>query len=186
MKKIFKTIITLAFLSTPALAQENSQLPVDKETKLISYTEVVEMPGMPKDSLYKRAERWFRSYYKNPADVIKEQDPAKGSITGVHRFKVTKDVPSTKKNEPPVKNDAGLVSYTISVAAKDGKYRYEITKINWKQISHFPIEKWQDTKSPSYDPAYAGYLTQTDEYMKKLVEDLKKGMSYTGKQKSDW
>lgn len=186
MKNLLKILLVVLFASGGLNAQDASRLPVDKETKLVTYSEVVEMPGMSKDTLYARAMNWFKKQYKNPNEVIKEQDASKGSITGVHRFKITKEVPSNKKNEPAVKNDAGLVSYTINIAAKDGKYRYEITKINWKQASHFAIERWMDTQAATYDPAYAGYLEQTDEYMKKLVEDLKKGMTYTAKAKSDW
>jgi hypothetical protein len=168
-----------SFAQAPATAP-SPQLPTDADTKLITYTEVVNMPGLTKAELYKRALTWFNKYYKNPADVIKEKDSVNTKISGVHRFKITKMVKETK-------NDAGLVSYTINVMCKDGKYKYEVTKINWKQQSYYGIEKWMDKKSPSYDASYDSFLQQTDEFMKSLVADLKKGMADSGAKKAqDW
>jgi hypothetical protein len=137
--------------------------------------------------LYNRALSWFKSYYKNPTDVLKETDAANGIITGIHRYKLTKDVAGSKKGDPTVKNDAGMGSYTIKLMVKDNKYKYEITKINWKQPSYYPIEKWTDKTAQHYDAVFESYLAQTDVFMKKLVEDLKTGMSQpAAKKKSDW
>ena len=112
--------------------------------------------------------------------MIREKDSVNMKISGIHRFKITKEVKG-------VKNDAGMVQYTINVAAKDGKYRYEVTKINWKQTSYYGIEKWMDKSAASYDPQYESFLAQTDQFVKGLIENLKKGMADTGAKKSeDW
>jgi hypothetical protein len=188
MKKLMLLFVLVA-AQVSLFAQTTApvpQLPTDAETKLITYTEVVNTPGLTKAELYKRANAWFKKYYKNPADVIKENDSANTKIAGIHRYKLTKDVKTGKKDES-VKNDAGMASYSISIMCKDGKYKYEITKINWKQQSYYPIEKWYDKKSPSYDPMYDSFLAQTDAFMKSLVEDLKKGMAESGvKPAKDW
>jgi hypothetical protein len=166
---------------------ENANIPVDKDTKLITYTEVVPVNNVPKDSLYNRASGWFQTYFKNPGEVIKQQNPEEGTITGVHRFKLSKEVESTKKEKGTVKNDAGFVSYTVSIMCKDNKFKYELTKINWKQQSYFPIEKWMDRSSKSFTPDYDNFLAQTDEYMKKLAKDIKEGMTQEAKKKkADW
>lgn len=181
-----KKLILLFFISAAPLAVfSQATRTIDPETKLITYTEVVNMPGLTKDQLYKRAHKWFHKYYKNPAEVVKEKDSVAASIKGVHRFKITKDV-KTGKNES-VKNDAGLVQYDLSVMAKDGKYKYTVTRINWKQASYYPIEKWMDNKSSSYDPNFESYLGQTDQFVKGLIEELKKGMNESGEKKAaDW
>ena len=62
----------------------------------------------------------------------------------------------------------------IYATIPDGKYKYEISKINWQQTSVFPIERWKDTASPSFDPAYAYYLEQTDLKIKEVIAALEK------------
>jgi len=190
--KAFVLAVLFTFIYSAGFSQEKTvtpapQLPVDPESKLITYTELVEVPGVNQKDLYKRAHKWFKSYYKNPADVMREVDSTGYKIVGVHRFKITKDVPAAKKNDPPIKNEAGMVNYSITVAAKDGKYRYEISKINWKQTSNYPAEKWLDKKAQYYEPAFESYLAQTDLFLRSVIEDLKKSMAKSGDQKkSDW
>lgn len=181
-----KLLIALIFIAPSLSISQN--LPIDPETKLVSYNGIVDVAGANQKELYKRAMKWFRTNYKNPADVIKEQDSTTTyTISGIHRFKITKDVPGKKKDDPVIKNDAGLVSYSIKVSAKDNKFRYEITKINWKQQSYYPIEKWMDKTSGYYDPAFESYLQQTDTYMKELVSSLTTAMRTGDKAKSqDW
>lgn len=175
-----KLLLFFVMITLQLTAFSQSQLPVDADTKLVTYTEVVNMPGLSKKELYKRAEKWFRKYYKNPADVIKENDSLNTTIAGVHRFKITREVKG-------VKNDAGLVQYSIKVMCKDGKYKYEVSRINWKQASYYGIEKWMDKSAGSYDPQFESYLAQTDQFVKGLIEDLKKGMNDSGVKKSeDW
>ena len=72
---------------------------------------------------------------------------------------------------------AGDVMYSLTINIKDGKYRYEITKINWQQTSMFPIERWKDTASSSFNSAYPYYLKQTDEKIKEMYLTNAAGMA---------
>lgn len=162
-------------LSTQMKAQE--RIPVDEETKLITYTGVVEVPKASADTLYARLEKWFRKYYKNPTEVIKNRDAAKRIIEGQHRFKITKPEGPAKKGQEPNMVDAGLVLYNISVACREERFRYEITRFIWKQTTAFPAERWMDTESKSYDPNYAGYLKQLDKFANELIADLEEFMT---------
>ncbi|HKR04873.1 MAG TPA: DUF4468 domain-containing protein, partial [Bacteroidia bacterium] len=146
--KSIKYFISLLMLSAsiPAIAQDSTyKMPVNTETKLISYNKVVPVDSIDKNELYQRALNWANTFYKNPTDVIREKDPAAGKIVCKHRFKIT---------NPPRKDgfvkDAGLVIYTLSLQFKDGRYKYDLTEINWKTISYYPIEKWMDTKANGY------------------------------------
>jgi hypothetical protein len=191
MKKAFlKLPLALLLLASSAVFAQKAQpvtykapaMPVNEDSKLISYEGVVEEAGS-KDDLFKRAQNFFAVYYKNPTEVIKKTDQASGEIEGVHRFKIY----NPEDPKTGIKSEAGLVSYTINLKLKEGKYRYEISKINWKQASYFPIEKWQDKSSPSYNAKYDYYLIQVNDQMKeisnKLQEVMKKG---DGKKSSDW
>src|SRR5688572_14726646 len=63
------------------------QLPMDNTNK-ITYEEVVDVPGKSAEELYKKVTSWFQTYYKNPGEVIRENDSLKRSITGKPRFRI--------------------------------------------------------------------------------------------------
>ena len=159
------------------------QLPVDSITKLISYEGVIQSPGTKADVFYKRAQRWFNTYYKNPSEVIRENDSLKFKITGKPRFKIYN--PPDKEG---TKTDAGLIQYTITVVAKEGRCKYELTEFNFKQQSYFPCERWMDTKSQSYTGVYPEYLKQLNQYANELIKNLNDALlkEKPAKHKDSW
>jgi len=178
-------LIILSFLLTSifATAQKNKyktyeqpKFTINDQTKMITYTEVVQIAGTP-DKLYDKGLSWFKTYYKNPTNVIRKQDKTNYKILGKARIRILN--PPNKKG---LKTMAGIVLYTIKLEFKDGKYRYIIDDINLKQTSKYPIERWLADKGPYYNPKNNFYLQQIDEYMKKTIEDLKKFMSKPQKQ----
>ena len=184
------SILVLSFLlSLSSAAQKNAapatvvKMPLDSGTQLVTYDMVVPVQGTSSAVLYKRALEWFHAYYKNPTEVIRENDAEKGKIVGKPRYKIYN--PADKDG---LKTDAGAVQYTITLAVKEGRYKYELTAFNWKQPSYYAIERWMDTKAQSYSPVYNHYLTQTDEYAKDLIRNLKAAMSSdkTAKDKDNW
>ena len=167
-------ILALIFTCSFASAQKKNKevvyevpdMPMSTETKLITYSGQNEAKGS-KDELFVRAQNFFKSNYKNPSGVIKEQDQEKGEIQGMSRFKIY--VPEEKDG---IKREAGLVSYSIGISVEDGKYSYEITRINHKKASYFGVEKWMDKESTSYNKVHDYYLIQVHEYMLELTEKL--------------
>jgi hypothetical protein len=188
MKKIIMSCLCICALAVTSMAQKNKEpimipsLPVDNETGLYSYVKVVEVPNTSKDELYNRAFAWANLYYKNPGDVIREKDPANGKMVIKARFKIF--------NEPDKKGvttAAGDVMYTLNLGFKEGKFRYEVTKINWQQLSYYPIERWKDTTVTSFRPEYAYYLKLTDEKINEVTKDLEKKVTAPPKvKKEDW
>ena len=188
-KIIFVTALVLS-VAFGAFAQKKKdvspppppQLPMDNTNK-ITYEEVVDVPGKSADEIYKKITAWFQSNYKNPGEVIRENDSLKKSVTGKPRFRIQN--PADKEG---TKTDAGLVQYTITVAAKDGRFKYTLTDFNWKGNSYYACEKWYDSALPSYTPAMNDYLLQTDNYAKSTVGALKTAVT-TDKpvqNKDDW
>ncbi|MBP6335496.1 MAG: DUF4468 domain-containing protein [Bacteroidia bacterium] len=188
--KYSSLILTLVVVCSSALyAQENktttsAPVPVDPITKMITYEGVVEVKGETAATLYKRALEWFKTNYKNPTDVIRENDEAGNKIVGKHRFKIM---------NPPDKNgvregDAGLIEYTITVSSRDGRFKYEITQFSWKQASVYPCERWLQTTEPGYKPAYNDYLIQLDKEILVLISNLKDYMAHAKpvKDKDNW
>ena len=72
--------------------------------------------------------------------------------------------------------NAGYVYYTLTIEAKDGRYRYTITDIYKKEQARFPIEKWLDTSRPEWTPVRYDHLYQIDEAIHKLIESIEEGM----------
>lgn len=160
---------------------EKPEFTIDETTKMITYQNVVEIEGTKKE-LYNKGLNWYKTYYKNPTNVIREQDKINNKIVGKGRFKILN--PKDKKG---IQTMAGIVQYTITTHYKDGKIKYVINDINWKQTSKFPAEKWLDETSPSLTPKYNYFLQQVDEYMKKTTANLEsKITSKTSTKNDNW
>ena len=158
-------------------------MPVDRQTGLITYSKVKEMSGITKADLYNRALSWANTYYKNPADVIREKDEEQGKIICKARYKIMN--PPDKKG---FSSEAGNVQYTLNLQFKEGKYKYELTEINWKQPSYYGVEKWMDTSNAYYKQEFACYLQQVDSASKEIISSLDKIMKTNAakNEKNDW
>lgn len=188
MKKSTITLFFFLLVTSMAFGQKgilpvSVTLPVDSITKLITYEGVVEVNGVAADELYRRMQQWFGLFYKNPGEVIRENDSIKFKMIGKPRFRI-----SNPPDKSGLKTDAGIVQYTIQVAAKEGRFRYEITEYNWKQLSYYPCERWMDTKAQSWVPAYNEYMQQLDKYTRDLIANLHQALSHAKsvKDRDDW
>lgn len=184
MKRHLKITLLFAILVNCVFAQKDfkaSKIPLSEETKLFTYNKVVEVPTTSKVDLYDRAFAWLSVYYKNPADVLKEKDRDAGMMLLKARFKISNMV--DKKSG--VATAGGDVQYTLKLDFKEGKFRYTLTDINWKQLSYFPAERWMDKSNQYYSPNWDYYLSQTDEACKKVVADLEKAISTAKAEKKD-
>ena len=157
-------------------------LPVLVDTKVITYVEIIPVPGIHGMEVLTRGLNWFKSFYKNPTDVIRSVDSISGKIEGKARFKIYN--PADKKG---LRTDAGNVEYSIMLNCKEAKFRYFITGMNWKQASYYPVERWQDTTAQYYKKAYDYYLEQADSTVHGIIENLKSFMTKPpAEKKDDW
>lgn len=180
--KIFVALILFLVSATFSIAQENTSLPLDAKTGLITFTKVNTIATVPASELFQRGLNWASTFYKNPTDVIRERDSVSGSLVCKARFKIMN--PADKKHPT---TDAGNVMYTLSIQLKEGRYRYELTAINWKQQSYYPAERWMDRKATTYQPVFESYLQQTEAEINKVLLSLEKAMSTpTAAKKDDW
>ncbi|MEI6060155.1 MAG: DUF4468 domain-containing protein [Bacteroidota bacterium] len=171
MKISISTILlpVLMFAYTGSKAQDiTPSIPVDPETKLITYKEVVSVTGTHAE-LFNRAIEWVNKQYKNPTVVTKVRNPATGLIEILHRIELTNDASG-------VTLLSGIVDYTLKIELKEDKYRYTISGFNYKSASRDPIEHWLDKTDKAYSPVWDNYLKQVDAYSRKLIDSLKLGM----------
>lgn len=153
------------------------KMPVDPETKLITYKDVVTVAGTPAE-LFNRAIEWINKQYKNPADATKVRDQASGIIEIVHRIEIT-------RIEQGATLMAGRVDYSMKLEMKEGRFRYTITNFNMKDISRQPLERYMDKKDKSYIPAWDDYLKQVDDFTRNMIESLKHSMQPPAEKKPD-
>jgi len=155
------------------------KLPVDPDTKLIQYREIITQDGT-KDVLYDRGAEWLRSYYLNPGSVTKVQDKVNGKIEGTGRLRLYFfDSNNTR-------TDVGMVYYDLHLEFKESKYRYTLTNFTLKGTSRIPLEKWLNKNDPAYNPQMENYLYQVDTTMQNLVVKLKEGMKPKVIKKDEW
>jgi len=187
MSKKYK-VISIALLSLISLfplfslAQESigtPNMPLDADSQKIMYREVV-VQEANKDDLFNRGISWFNLYYVNPESVLNIRDRVNGNIEGMGRLRLY----YTEKDN--IRQDAGMVLYSIRIELKDNKYRYTLTDFNLKQASKSPIEKWLNKKDPAYNPRWDDYLYQIDTTMTGLVKSMKKGMEPVVVKKDEW
>jgi len=173
---IFLTISGVCFGQKEAPA---STIPVDPDSKLILYKDVVDQEGT-KDILYDRGAEWFRTYYINPGSVTKVQDKVNGKIEGTGRIGIYN---FTSDN---IRVNAGMVYYDIRLEFKENRYRYTLTNFALKSTSRVPLEKWLNKNDPSYSPVVEKYLYQVDTCMQNLIVKLKEGMKPKALKKDEW
>lgn len=153
------------------------KMPVDADTKLITYKEVVTTSGTTNE-LYNRAIEWINKQYKNAADATKVRNPTDGVIEIIHRIELS-------RKDKDLTLPAGIVDYSMKLELKDGRYRYIITSFNIKDISRQPLERLMNKKDKLYIPAWDDYLKQVDDYTRRLIQSLKLGMQAPAPQKPD-
>jgi len=168
-------------ISAQKVEYPEPSLPIDQETKLITYTKVIDV-NANKDSLFRKGKKWFYTFYKNPTGVIKEEDAVNGKIAGKHQIKILN--PADKKG---IQTMRGIVRYSVTTQYKDNKARMVISEVNLEGTSYTPIEKWLDKTTPGFTTLNYYHLTQLDSIMKVVVSDYEKFMKEPNKvKKDDW
>lgn len=113
MKKLV-ILFSLACLPFLGMAQD---MPVDPETKKVTYSEVVPAEGLSQSDIYLQAQAWFAKTFNDANSVIQVQDKEQGLLIG------------KGMSEENINNVLTPFWFTVKIEAKEGRYRYEITDI---------------------------------------------------------
>lgn len=177
----FKKLVWLTAIVVGSIGSAEAQnLPIDAETKKVLYQETVEIDSLTKDVLAARAKVWMKQFYKS--DKLDMNDVANSRIMkeGYFIIKLTYDYKYKSENN---------VSYMITIASKEGKYRYSITDFKFYNIKSGPktIVPLETAYAKMNTQNKGEANTQIPKEIATLVEDMKKFMS-TGlvKNKDDW
>ena len=177
MKKIL-ALIALVMVGVLAFGQNKKgpeipypNVPIDEETNLVTYKEVVQQANATPQELFDRAMIWVKKFYKNTTEVIKSSDRDKGVIqlrSSVRIYVVKEDGSKIFKN---------IVYYNMKIECRPGRYRYTITDFNEKAAAAAPVEVWLNTENPKWEIGQYAYLNQIDEQILALIESLEEGMN---------
>jgi hypothetical protein len=168
---ILSLIIVFCFVSLSAInVEQNQQLPVDQNTGLITYQDVVQTEGN-KDELWNRLIGWVNTHYVNPTDATRVRNRENGLVEIVHRFRIFNE------GEDGIQNDAGIILYTLKIELREGRYRYTLNNFTLRQAARFPVERWLDKSDRAYNPLWDEYLKQVDAFAISLIDSLVAGMT---------
>jgi len=164
------SLTVLFFILSLLVYSQDINVPVDENTGLITYQEVVKEEGSA-DSLYVRSIEWINLYFPNPQGVTKIRDRENGKIVINHSIRPY----DTDKDGLKI-NSNTIVDYVMRIELRDGRYRYTITDFTMRAMSRFPLERWLDKSYAYYDTKWPEYLKQMDQSMNEMIKSMKEGM----------
>ena len=173
------SVAVLGFSQKKTTTPVAPDMPIDDETQLITYQEVIQEKGSATE-LYDRAMKWAKTFYKNTAEVIKSADREKGIIdfrSSVRIYSHQKDGSKLTKN---------VVYYNFKLQCREGRYRYTITDFNEKAAAACPIEKWMNPEDKKWDPECFLNLQEVDEQIQALISSLVDGMQPEVVKEDEW
>ncbi len=165
-----KNLFTLALVVFAFMAKAQTKtFPIDTATKKITYSEVVQITGATKDELYKRSKNLGVS-----GSGTQKDDAAQGLYVYKGSFSVSYPSPQMALTH------TGTVEYTVTIASKDGRYKYIITNFvhSGPRASGGKLES-KEPECGKYTLTMAGWgaiKKQTMEQMDKFILNLKAGL----------
>jgi len=179
-------LLIIGLLASYTLSIAAQELPVDKETGKITFTDVVQLENttISPEQLYSIAREWFATTFNSANDVLQMDDKDLGKLIGKANFGIDMTAYQTDSH----------VDFTISVFVKEGRYKYTITDLehvsNQNGYSGGALE---DDKPDcgGMRMVKKGWLQvkeQTSEKVALIIADLKATMASSGNKESeeDW
>ena len=146
-------------------------IPFDPATNKILYTEVVQVLGASQAELYTRAKLWFASNFKSAKAVVQADEKEAGVVQGSAFQNISimaLGMPSHIR-----------LWYTVKMALKDGRYKYEITDF---QVQENPT---QYNLNPNLSPAESCIDTnQKKGIMLSVAKSARRELAFAGTQLS--
>ena len=148
----------------------------------LKYTEVVQIEGISKQSLYQRARSWANDVFKSSKNVIQIDDKETGEIAGKAIFNATISWNALGKRtaETPV-------NFKFQIIVKEGKYKYIFTDFNETAYYGYLLTSAKDnpykTKGvgkKNMDMIWVSLQESTEYKIGSLVSSLKKAMQEKG------
>ena len=176
---LFGVVQTLSYTSAAQGTPDTLSIPRDASTRLVAYAEVVPVENATQAELYARGKVWFAQNFKSAKDVIQADDKQAGILVGKGWQEVR--VAGAMGTAVPQK-----LNYTIRLALKDGRYRYELTDFSFGFLPSAtdlnpatnPAEKVAFVRNKKgITPFSMGYRKALDSAVKQTTDGLKVAMT---------
>lgn len=164
----FLILMLCLFLPLISLAETVDNFIVKNGDVII--TEVVKVDGKSQNAIYKDALLWVNEVFNNPKTVIQTKEADLGLIT----LKTIVIISNDYYGKP-----SQWYSINLSIQAKDGRYKYEISDI----IYNFDLSDIGEFLKEPLDGTNDGTMKQAREVFTPVIITLKNRLS---KAEEDW
>lgn len=179
------TLLFTLVLSAYSAAQEKLLDILPLVDGKVTYSEVVQADSLSQAQIYARIHHWLANSYRSAKDVVQVADKERGEVIGKGFATATWQV--TFYSFQPVD-----VWHTVTVQAKDGKYRYQFTDFTVDYTTaatqygpgvhvRKPLEEWL----PNREKQMAKFYPQVDAEVQRMVSELKAAVA-SGAAADDW
>ncbi len=131
-----------------------------QEGSPVVYTDVVKVSDSTKSAkeLYSNAKMWFTKTFKNPKNVIVLDEPENNIIVGRgNTYFTSKIFAGSKARE-------GYISFKVTIATKNGRYKYE--------INEFISDKFGYVTNGDYLPGINKWIDGSENFRKKVAKEV--------------
>ncbi|MDF7813335.1 DUF4468 domain-containing protein [Hymenobacter sp. YC55] len=183
---IIASWLLLSSVGLYAQTSASPTLPVDTETKRVTYTGVVAVDGVSQNELYTRAKLWLFLTFDEAKDVVKVDEKDAGLL--IIRAYTDLPVRSSQSDFEPTNREVG---YTMMLNFKDGRYKYTLTNYNLVVEGRtIPIEKeiTAQLSKPKDKGVFAAqqYAEKVGIYAKSLAQSLDVTLHKPVSGENDW
>ena len=129
------------------LYEQQSPQPISEQSEgnPITYSQIVDVPNMPKDQLYDKVKMWSASAFRSLKDVNQLDDKANGVF-------VAHATMPWKSNTFSMQCSTGHIDYEVKIRVKDNKFKFEITDFQ------------HQARVGSMGACSLGFITDKEEY----------------------
>jgi hypothetical protein len=99
-------------------------LPIDPASQLITFQDVVQVPGISQADLYTRATAWAARTYNLPGQITPHPETGEIVIKGQQIVTLRTIYADVLRG-----SYAGVVRHTLTIYVKDGRYKYVLTNL---------------------------------------------------------
>lgn len=158
------SVFMLCFFLLPLCTNAYSQdITVPLKDDKIFYEQVDSVTGLSKDQLYTRAKLWMANAFASAKDVIQMDDKEAGLLVGKGHFNI---------HSTGLGSATWPCNFTISLTAKDGKYRVQLYNFTYGQANHSMESVYEAYKKGKMKKATGAMLKEMDAQALGIVKSI--------------
>lgn len=143
--KLIALLIIYLFVSNV-----KAQLPIDEKTGKVIFTDVVQLEGMTKDEIYKKAKMWVVSTLKSGDNMVELDGTNSDQIVATGNL-VLNIAPEMLGTKLYFHINEGFLNFKFLVFCKDGRMKYKVMNFNLAYTKSTPSEPEINTSLENLD-----------------------------------